>query len=518
VSIVDARKARLLIGGAVGLLLALLPAGPADGATAAQATSISPGPQVSLDEVLEALHVEATPADMVVLVDTSKSMRSGGSYRNVRSALRPLLAALPPGDHLSLLTFDATPTLRFSGQVGRSPGSVLDRLPPQPNGQFTDIGSAIDAALRELQRPGASRTGVLVLITDGRHQPPPGSAFPPTGNSAAWTALRRRADRLAEERLLAAYALALGPDTDAALLKRAFPDTLVLALPSGQLGRYLQGVQVRIRLDKARSLLTGERDAVDVHWPTKPLDLASATTDVEVVLSSTARHVPLELTDLALRSSGGMDVRAAGLPARLLLRPGERRTVTLRLSRSRASGFAVVRRSLHRRANLQLTASVLTPWSQVLAGDLGLALRPSLRGDAVEAQASDTVGVGYPLLALTVLAACLLSLTAARFVVAVRRPSLRGSLTVVPPGLPPQRLKLTGRKVRLGQRPGTRLPIPGIGAIRGRRIRDRRHRRRDVDLLISYSASAGGRRRHRAVCPPNSTAVVDGTTFSYQAR
>ena len=146
----------------------------------------------SREEVLAAIGVNRERADVTVMVDTSASMEGEGHYGQVAEALRPLLAALAPHDHLSLLTFDAVPALRFSGAAGGSPDAALAQLPPRATGPATDVGAVLAAALAEMERPDANVIRTTVLVTDGRHEPPPGSAYPGR-EGAGWTGLATRA-------------------------------------------------------------------------------------------------------------------------------------------------------------------------------------------------------------------------------------------------------------------------------------------------------------------------------------
>jgi len=505
---------------AVAMLLVLCCLAGAAAPASARPAAAQPAGQVELADILQALEVDAVAADVLVLLDTSASMQAAGRYASVTAALRPLLDALSPTDRLILFTFDTVPALRYAGAAHGSATAVA-RLPRQPNGRFTDIGSAIDAGLRELEGPEASPLGAIVLITDGRAHPPDGSIYRDPGG-AAWSALRRRTAALAARgHQVNPYALALRADTDAALLKRVFPATTVLALPPDQLEPFMRRLRARLRVDKARELLASDRDAaVQVRWPghqLEGLDLARGVADVDIELLSTARRLPLELSGITAVSTGGLDLRVGGLPERLLLRPGERRTVRARVSFPTVGEFRVGRRTVERQGSVRLQAEVTTPWAEVAREQLRLDLRPSLQGGTGHVRATGSQGLSHALIALAV-GVLVLVLVAARSVAVARRPSLRGTLVARAPGTPPKQVRLAGRKLRIGRRRGSRLEIAGAGTVRARRSCDRRRarrRRRGVELLISYSAGHG--RRQQASCPANGSVVVDGTTFSYHA-
>ena len=287
----------------------------------------------SREEVLAAIGVNRERADVTVMVDTSASMEDGGRYGQVAEALRPLLAALAPHDHLSLLTFDAVPALRFSGAAGGSPDAALAQLPPRATGPATDVGAVLAAALAEMERPDANVIRTTVLVTDGRHDPPPGSAYPGR-EGVGWTGLATRASNLAAKARVNAYALALGPDTDAALLKQVFPNAVVVALPTEQLGPFLTRIPEEIRLHKAREVLAPDiGGTIDVSWGPEgwaTVTADEATLSVQLTFRSTMETVPLELRGLTLRSRG-LPVRAVGLPERFELAAGQARVVTVHI-------------------------------------------------------------------------------------------------------------------------------------------------------------------------------------------
>jgi hypothetical protein len=507
----------LRLAAALLLMLCVLPAGTTP--VLARPSAAQPAGEVELLDILQALEVDTVPADVVVLLDTSQSMQAAGLYASVTAALRPLLDALSPTDRLILFTFDTLPSLRYAGAAGRRSATAVARLPRYPSGRFTDIGAAIDAGLRELEGPEASSLGAIVLITDGRAHPPDGSIYRDTSGSA-WSALRRRTAVLAARgQQVNAHALALRADTDAGLLKRVFPAATVLALPPDQLGPFMRGLRERLRLDKAKELLAGDRDAsVQIRWPARleQLDLSRGVADVEIELLSTARLLPLELSGVTVVSSGGLDLQVNGLPEHIRLDPGERRTLTAQVRFPTVGGLRIGRRTVVRQGGVRLQAEVTSPWREVVNQQLGLDLRPLLQGGVGQVRATGSEGLSRALITLA-FGMLALAIVAARSAVLARRPILRGTLVARAPGTPPQQVRLTGRTVRIGRRRGSRLEIAGAGTVRARRSADRRRarRRRGIELLISYSAGRG--RRQSSNCPANGSVVVDGTTFTYLA-
>jgi uncharacterized protein YegL len=338
-----ARAARLLL-----LAVALLSiAAPASIARTSRATV-----QTTRRQVLQALGVDRVPADYVILVDTSGSMQQENRYARTKQALGSLLTALDPRDHLSLITFDTSPTIRYTQDVGSAPEQAVAELPEQPRGQFTDIGAAVSAGLRELERPDAAAVGTMLLLTDGQHEPPGGSPYPGT-TGPSWNAMTNRAQALRRQHHVSAYAIGLGSagQTDARLLGQVVPAAEVLALPPDQISGYLQRIKVLTSLEKAKSLLASDQDAtVTVSWPRDQLtalDLQKEKTNVAVTLRSTMKHVPLELTNLSIVSSG-LPGRVDVSPRQVSLAPGGKKTVDIDLSFPRGGGFRVGKRRILR--------------------------------------------------------------------------------------------------------------------------------------------------------------------------
>jgi hypothetical protein len=492
---------------AVGFVLAL--------AVGASASAGAPA-QASREEVLRALGVDRIAADYVVMVDTSGSMKQGNLYAQVKSALRPLLRAVSPDDHLTLLTFDSTPAVRFSGPLGPQGDAALDQLPSVPAGTATDIGAAINAGLAELSRPDAHDVGTVVLVTDGKHEPPTGSNYPST-SGPAWDALGIRGRELARRHVISSYALALTPTTDAALLTRAFPNTLVEALPAGQLPGFLARVKDEARLAKARRAVAGDvSKGVEARWSGSltNLDLNKRPpVKAKLTLHSTMTRTPLVVRGLAVTTEA-TGVKAGGLPGEVALAPNQTTTVDVAISYPRSGGFGLGRKQVTRSGQLRVTGSLATPWDSVLRNDLRVDLRPRLAATSTPFQGVGTVGWSWlQLLLLTLLV--IAALAGARYWWLSRQPRLRGALVATPAGQPQARGTLTGRKTPIGSVKGTALKIPGHGDVRARRVaRAGRRPGFDLELLIRYSAK--GKASRTSVCKPNSSVVIDDVTFTYQ--
>ncbi len=125
--------------------------------------------------------LKADPVDMVVLLDTSQGMLP---YFNdaTNYLLKDLLTEqLRVGDTFHLLSFSARPEVEISRQI-QGPDDVNDIvnhiLLLQPLGRYTDLVLAVKYLYQyTIDLPLGSDKEILIL-TEGIHNPPPGSSFP----------------------------------------------------------------------------------------------------------------------------------------------------------------------------------------------------------------------------------------------------------------------------------------------------------------------------------------------------
>lgn len=482
-------------------LMAVLLAGAALFATPASA--------VSRPEVFRALRVDQVPADYVILVDDSASMRQGDLDLLVRRALGTLLSALSPADHLALIDFANAPALRYTGPVGRDPRGIVGRLPARAQGHGTDLGAALANGLDELERPDASDVAALMLLTDGKHTPLAGTAYP-TLTSQSWDRLGERGTALLRSRSIGAYAVGLRDSTDADLLKRAFANAAVVALPPTQLRGYFERIKEQTRIAKARQLVAADRaKGVRVGWPAsvRRLDLTRGSGTVEVTLQNELAHVPVVLNDLSLAASG-VPIRSSGLPRSVALGAGANRRIPIKLTFSKLGGFRVGKKTVTQSGQLTLRGDVSLPWAAVLTKDLRVDLRPHLNDSVTPVAASGKVGWGLLGLALLMLVAALV-VWAATYKYIDRRPKLRGSLTVFGPGVPQRKSILHGRVMKIGK--GQEIDLPAAGRVEGKRVKKRGRRRgTDVELVVRYGKGAPAR------IPDGHAKAIGDINFTYR--
>jgi hypothetical protein len=497
--------------------LVLLALAPLTGRAAARQPAAGQ-PAATPEQVLRALGTDKVDADYVVMVDTSASMQQSHLYPQVKRTLSGFLRAMSPTDHLSLITFDEVPAIRYSKAVGASADEAIAQLPKEATGGSTDIGSAIELALDELERPHAAPVASVLMVTDGKHEPPTGSRYPSL-DSPAWRLLKARGQRL-QARQVSAFAVALGGRTDARLLERAFATTRVLALPARQVGPYLDRLKQSTRIAKARGVIQPDLGAeVQVRWPASvsTLDLGRGAADLELTLHSTSRYLPLLVSDPSIEVSG-LSMRTERLPARIELAPGQTRTIPLHLSWSPPGGLHVPRRPEVRAGTLGLRARLDSPWSAVISNPLGMRLEPKLSGASTAYRGTAEVGLSYQAVALP-LALLLLLLAGAVLWWAERHPKLSGVLGAQDDlGLDLGRAALRGRRLGLGAGAGSSLALQGDGTVRGRWTRGGRGPKRELALWITYSRDGTPSRRGEAACPAGSSIIVSGVRFTYLAE
>lgn len=487
-------KAALLLGASLMLLAA----------PSAQA--------VTREQVLSALGVDAVPADYVLVVDTSRSMQQGNRYGKATAAIGQLLRAVSPKDHLSLITFDATPALRYTGTVGQGQRAT-GQLPGSALGGGTDIGAALQAALDELERPDAAGIGTVVLMTDGKHNPPTGSAYPRT-TGAPWAALGPRGRAVRSNATIAAYALGLRAGSDAALLKRAFPNASIVALPPNQLSGFLNRVKEQTRIAKARRLVAADRGrGIAVEWPTeqlRQLDLTEGKATVDVVFRSRLRAVPVTLRAFELNAEG-VAIKGSGLPDSVTLRPGQRRSIPVKLSFEKRGGPWFGKKTVTEEGTISLTAKARSPWASVLRKDLQASVKPDLAANRTRTRATGEVGRSWWTFGVLVL--LLLSVAGYTFFRRRRRYARLGGTLQIQRTMDYEEVPLGGfgRKAVIG--PDKDISLDGArGKIRAKRTSGP-DGTRQLALLVELSAGPGSKQNRELFEGDNLT--VGDTTVTY---
>ncbi|MBE1484391.1 vWA domain-containing protein [Plantactinospora soyae] len=469
----------------------------------------SADPSATRKEIYTRLGVDQVRADYVVLVDSSNSMYERDRYGQVRRTLLPFLKGLSSTDRVTLYTFDNQPALRYGGPAG-DPAAVVASLPPGPTRDGrTDIGAAIDAALVQLERGDAAEVATVVLVTDGAHDAPLGSAYSDLG-SQAWTRLANRA-RAMTGKTVNAYALPLDTADGAKLLGQVFPRATVLSAGSVQdLGGYLDQAKEATRLGKAANALAGDvGKGMAVRWEVPDrVDLTDGPQPVRAVLRSTTAKVPLTITGLAASSSYGPLIAEAS-PSVVTLAPGATATVEVTLRWRPGADLLPISRTRQAQANLTLTGTVASPWTAALEPTVPLRIPAAL--SATTAATTVTADVGHPWVLPATAGGVILTVLILWLLTYRRRhPYMPGVLSVSTVGGDQELARFPlGRRRPLDLRvPG----MPGIGTVRGRRSTTTA----GGSVEVSYSPDGSDGRRATTLLQPREPLILSGLTFVHQ--
>lgn len=116
----------------------------------------------------------AQALDLVLLLDGSGSMQ-GDAIRQSRTALRAITRALTPEDRIQVIRFGSRASPLFRRPLKATPAvcAALGELEAviQADLGGTEMGSALELALRQLPDADDTRRRALILVTDGAVQP-----------------------------------------------------------------------------------------------------------------------------------------------------------------------------------------------------------------------------------------------------------------------------------------------------------------------------------------------------------
>ena len=332
--------------------------------------------QATLADVFSSLSISAQPTDYIAIVDTSASMVDQGRYQLVKAGLTRMAQALRPDDRVAVITFDTGPVLRRPlSTVGADPTAIASSLPGTPNGQGTDIGSAIASALTLMEGAPLRTRVAVMLFTDGQIDTPATSPYA-TVNSRGWAGLHQRAEKLQQSHDIAPLAVALTSNTDAAVLKKVFSN--VIDVPATNLGNYLSQVSTTVMkaaaIKKLQPGLTSPVTATIAGLSSAP---SSQPTDVTITLHNGDPFVPVQVTGLAVSSDPRSAVSATGLPDSVDIAGGGTASIAVKLTDSLAPGA---------HTSYHVTGSVTSGWQSVITQDLGMRWTPALTSSAISVQ------------------------------------------------------------------------------------------------------------------------------------
>lgn len=420
------------------------------------------------NEMYEALGLADMVTEYVVLVDVSASMAENDRYDSLRSGLRRFLGGLRSTDKFTLITFDADPHLLYHGPV-TSVDDGLWGMPSVPKGTATDIGAALDEAVKTLEGTSSTTAGAIVLFTDAHNTPKSSSRYFAT-NGPAWRELERRGRALRPR--VSGYVVPLSSgESGVDELRRTIQDTTVLELDTAsQVEAFLGTLTTRVRRSMATVRIRAELAApIEVSWSAVPegADLIEGV-QVTATLRSTTTAMPLEV--VAPRATAtGVAATVTGLPDRVPLAPGQHATIRLTV-RADAAEDGFWYRSSQPRITLRLAAEVDTPWRDVLARELALPDGPPPLLDTMDWQATITSGL-HPLLVVLPLGVLLELGMLLVFWWHRRNPYLSGSLVATTPDGVHIYRDLEGLRADRFPRPRTRATPDVRGEFRVRGVR-----------------------------------------------
>lgn len=369
--------------------------------------------------------------------------------------------ALRADDRVTLVTFSEGAELAYRGTDKRA---ALAALPASPPGSLTDIGAGLEAGIEVLERRDARETAVLALVTDGTLDTADSSRFS-SADSPGWKELNARAKGLSGATSVAAYAIALGSETDAGLLSDVFPTAT--KVPGNKIGPHLAGIDRELlgfqAAEKLRADATGSITATwsDVDWAALA---ASGEATGTLTFTSGLTALPVEVAGLKM-SASGIDVTASGLPKAVTLDPGESQGFPVRLTaKGSTEGGSFI-----------LSGQVDSPWRKALSG-FGVDVAPTLTATRVEV--SDRDGTAAPSTPPTGLwlaaggAAGVAALIGLVVLTRRNRRKLSGSLRVTRDGALLREFLLEGPAVSLGTAVGATVPGLSGRVVVGPRVKD----------------------------------------------
>ncbi|HEV2634590.1 MAG TPA: vWA domain-containing protein [Actinocrinis sp.] len=359
---------------------------------------------VSPADILDSLNLQAAPTSYVILVDVSGSMLADGLFSKVRSDFPDLISQFGPNDDVAVDTFGDEPeTLRALGPVdqGANPAHALDDVRIDPNAA-TDTGGALQLAYNQLSGPTADPTkvGVVLLLTDGKPDPPASSSFYLQGinslsdsaalsaairDSGPWQGLRTDFAKLSPQMTVLGCGLALQSGLDLSpVVGFVFADPLVDDQPQvPTVHSFVQQAQTAAQTKQAASVLAADSGAGVTAQITAPggaswqdYPIGSGTASATVTFTANSKNVPLQVSDARLSASGGLTVSASGLPASFAVTPGHPVTFPVTLTWPQPDAGSMGGGTKPISANLTVAGTVSSPWAATIVSSFDQSYLP----------------------------------------------------------------------------------------------------------------------------------------------
>lgn len=351
----------------------------ASGILLAAPTALAAGAPPAPATVAARLGANHIPAEVVILVDTSKSMEWDGLYPVVKRELPRFMDELKkqdPHDTVGVVVFGTRHDTRV---IYLGPPTTAVSLPPRASSNATDFGYAFQKALDILSRASSKvKVGGVLLLSDGTLNAVGDPHY--NGYSApGWARLRSRAHRLGMT--LTGYGFPLrgdraGIDSVNRALDAVFTHRVTLGPNLGDLGRELSLADQKIMNDRVASAVQPDSGkGIRVAWRELPgsaqtpaLDLGTGHAELRLQLTAMTQRVPLDVAGLTVTASGfPVTVTGSVAGGGRSLAPGQSVTVPVRLTWqpvSRRSLSLGGGRAVHGR--LTLTGRVTSPYTSAI--------------------------------------------------------------------------------------------------------------------------------------------------------
>jgi hypothetical protein len=354
----------------------------------------------TIDDLLTRFRTDQTPADFVVLVDTSASM-AGPKFEAVRRSLQALLDAASVNDYLAVVGFDRAPhyllpphrlgdrRAELQGAIGGLPEPSAS---PRPGDWgATDLGAGFGKLLDELARPHAGEAKFVFLLTDGIHQPPRGTRYPP-GETAPWEELRSRAEQVIDPSVEVTW-LWFAEGASSEHVRFVCPNCSPLTLGPAEMASYFERLKDIIRVRKLGCQVASQLARTPVALTTGPAEGRLRYGDqrtVDLTVRSCLSRLDVAVALQPLEPSGGRVALSLQPAGDVVLKSGEERSAGKLVIRHRGDGLVA--------AALSSLGKRLPPAKQTVSLPAKVTVEPrdSLRRLLPNATLETTVDLSLP--------------------------------------------------------------------------------------------------------------------------
>ncbi|MEI7832007.1 MAG: vWA domain-containing protein [bacterium] len=434
-----------------------------------------------LDELVVRYNAASVKADYLIAIDVSGSMNetlegSGTSrFDAVKEAAVHFIEQVDAGEYVSIIGFG---TYAYDLVVPREmPSRASDREAflqeirniPAPSSAttpafaHTDIGLALEHIIDSLNRPGHSDIRFAYFLTDGKHEPGPGTRYPTTAGPE-WDQLTELAAKRFGNQIPRVFALELNNKTDSMLVRNVFPYALITPYSPTALQNFFLRSKQEVLRSKVSLLISQQlhqgfpaqvagpgtvtlRPGVQERVPVN-IDLANTIYDANWAITSVHSDLPAGFVIGSQHASGTIDQKHRTMATQITLTaPGKHNFFSALLGKGKHDAY-------HGKVELALTVSP-TPQALMREMDIPVDINSTVTVPLENISTADSVlPVEWVLLSIILL---LLAWGIFRTIAWSRADRLRGQLTTirVPWGmdLPSWQLSTLGKEANLGNNP-----------------------------------------------------------------